>query len=109
MAKKFKEQMPNPNSVPNRDIIQRLNFLYQAGTYLCQLAPEKQHPTVPLEVTGTDHNVGSGSGLPTNVRDEGVQSTRTYKPKKRKVNTGDLARSYVKTMRAIGQKTNVRM
>ncbi len=34
MAKKPKDETPNANSVPNKDIIQRLNFLYQAGVYL---------------------------------------------------------------------------
>ncbi|KAG7443158.1 Rpr2-domain-containing protein [Guyanagaster necrorhizus] len=34
MAKKLKVEVANPNNVPNKDIIQRLNFLYQASVYL---------------------------------------------------------------------------
>ncbi|KAK0485338.1 Rpr2-domain-containing protein [Armillaria luteobubalina] len=34
MARKAKDGTPNANSVPNKDIIQRLNFLYQASVYL---------------------------------------------------------------------------
>ena len=30
MGKKLKNDVPNPSSVSNRDVIQRLNFLYQA-------------------------------------------------------------------------------
>ncbi len=38
MAKKPKDQVPNPNSVVNRDVIQRLNFMYQASVYLNTVA-----------------------------------------------------------------------
>ncbi|KAI0256061.1 hypothetical protein BJV78DRAFT_1168913 [Lactifluus subvellereus] len=34
MGKKNKDEAPNPNNVVNRDILQRLNFLYQASAYL---------------------------------------------------------------------------
>src|SRR6266581_3589612 len=34
MGKKNKSEVPNPNNVVNRDILQRLNFLYQASVYL---------------------------------------------------------------------------
>lgn len=62
------------NAVPNRDIIQRLNFLYQASVYLND----------------------PGNNPP------GTQ-TRSV------VTTSDLSRSYVKTMKVIGQKTIVKM
>lgn len=108
MAKKGKEPIPSPSSVPNRDIIQRLNFLYQASTYLNGLAPQNNHAAknfiartedeeekkdVILEgITGADNEEISGI-----VRD------------KKKATTSDLARSYVKSMKIIGQKTNVKM
>ena|ERR1700722_4823171 len=34
MTKKSKDKGPNPNNVANKDIIQRLNFLYQASVFL---------------------------------------------------------------------------
>jgi len=34
MVKKQKEETPNVNATANRDIVQRLNFLYQASSYL---------------------------------------------------------------------------
>ncbi|KAJ8518606.1 hypothetical protein ONZ45_g4362 [Pleurotus djamor] len=37
MAKKSKDEAPNPQAVVNRDIIQRMNFLYQASGYLASI------------------------------------------------------------------------
>ncbi|KAH9993979.1 hypothetical protein BJV77DRAFT_996287 [Russula vinacea] len=34
MGKKNKGALPNPSNIANRDILQRLNFLYQASVYL---------------------------------------------------------------------------
>ncbi|KAG0142821.1 hypothetical protein CROQUDRAFT_216589 [Cronartium quercuum f. sp. fusiforme G11] len=34
MVKKTTNSTPNPNSVPNKDVLQRLNFLHQASHYL---------------------------------------------------------------------------
>ena len=80
MAKKNKEkssdvEAPNPNNVSNRDIVQRLNFLYQASVYING-----------IEANAECHNQG-----------------------RRGVTTSDLSRSYVKTMKTVGQKTTVKM
>lgn len=74
MAKKHKQagDEHTPNQVQNRDIIQRLNFLYQAGAYLNAI-PGSQPST------------------------EGT------------VSTSDLSRTYIKSMRLVGQKTTVKM
>ncbi|KAK0244448.1 Rpr2-domain-containing protein [Armillaria nabsnona] len=72
MAKKPKDETPNANSVPNKDIIQRLNFLYQASVYL-----------------------------------NGVTSQSP--PRRKRVTTSDLSRSYVSSMKIVGQKTVVKM
>ncbi|KAK0222063.1 RNAse P Rpr2/Rpp21/SNM1 subunit domain-containing protein, partial [Armillaria fumosa] len=66
-----KDETPNVNSVPNKDIIQRLKFLYQASVYL-----------------------------------NGVTS---QSPRRRRVTTSDLSRSYVSSMKVVGQKTVVKM
>jgi ribonuclease P protein subunit RPR2 len=94
MAKKHKEkdidQVPNPNNVSNRDIIQRLNFLYQASVYLNSVGPTSDD--AKTDVTNS-------------VKEE-------HKKKKRRrvvVSTTDLSRSYIKSMKIVGQKTTVKM
>lgn len=108
MAKKNKETVPNPSSVPNRDIIQRLNFLYQASTYLHELA--QQNRPVPELTEGFNEDAVQKEDI--RMRESAVvgeKETPGRKRNKGRVNTGDLARSYVKSMKIIGQKTIVRM
>ncbi|EJD03012.1 Rpr2-domain-containing protein [Fomitiporia mediterranea MF3/22] len=123
MGKKNKDDTPNINSVPNRDIIQRLNFLYQASSYLNGLGVVR----TPAAPSGTStrpvkEDVTSIEDLPSeDPENEGVKANEdigekspqgrgTRKPSgKRKATTHDLARSYVKSMKIIGQKTNVKM
>ncbi|KAF7428071.1 hypothetical protein PC9H_007290 [Pleurotus ostreatus] len=50
MAKKGKAGGQNPQAVPNRDIIQRMNFLYQASSYLNSIS---SHSTDSDETTPT--------------------------------------------------------
>jgi len=85
MGKKQKEETPNINATPNRDIIQRLNFLYQASVYLQSISPSS-----------------SGSK---------AKHTQDLKKhiSRRKRTTGDLARSYAQCMRVVGQKTTVKI
>ena len=88
MGKKNKDQEPGANlsRVQNRDIIQRINFLYQASTYVNSIAPPP---------------------------DGAISSHRSSKKKKNTIrhpkNTAELSRCYVGAMRIIGQKTMVRM
>src|SRR6266576_5573752 len=42
-----KDQTRNPASIPNKDIIQRLNFLYQASVYLSNLSRDVLPTDVP--------------------------------------------------------------
>jgi ribonuclease P protein subunit RPR2 len=97
MAKKGKDEAPNPHSVSNRDIIQRLNFLYQAGVYLNTISS------------------GSGSGVPhqdaTPSSTSGGQCTKPNKKRKvqRKATTSDLAKAYISSMKVVGQKTTVKL
>ena len=96
MAKKHKEkekdQVPNPNNVSNRDIIQRLNFLYQASVYLNSVGPQ---PT---------SNHASKTDMTNNVKEEHKKRRRVVV-----VSTTDLSRSYIKSMKIVGQKTTVKM
>lgn len=89
MAKKPRDEVPNPNSVSNRDIIQRLNFLYQASVYL---------------------NSIDGGKIKANDGDADAATARKNTNKrKRVVSTSDLSRSYIKSMKIVGQKTTVKM
>ena len=45
MAKKTKDDVPNVNSVTNRDIMQRMNFLYQASLYMNSLSTSDSETT----------------------------------------------------------------
>lgn len=80
MAKK-KDEVPNANSVPNKDIIQRLNFMFQASVYLGAAMP------VPAPAT--------------------TSSKRTKRA--RKMNVHDLSKSYVNSMKIVANKTMVKM
>ncbi|KIY74103.1 Rpr2-domain-containing protein, partial [Cylindrobasidium torrendii FP15055 ss-10] len=78
MAKKSKDQIPNPNSVTNRDIIQRLNFLYQASIYMNGISREDA-------------------------------PTKSNKKRRKRITTDQLSRHYISEMKAVGQKTIVKM
>lgn len=95
MAKKSKDDVPNPNSVMNRDILQRLNFLYQASQLLgTQIIPP------PLAQESVPNRL-KGKGRKREMR-------RRFK-ERHSTACEDLSRTYVKSMKAIGQKTNMRM
>ncbi|KAH8828386.1 RNAse P Rpr2/Rpp21/SNM1 subunit domain-containing protein [Flagelloscypha sp. PMI_526] len=80
--KQTKNQQPNPSNLINKDIIQRLNFLYQSSVYLSSL------------------NCGSSS-----------TSKRPKAGKKgaRKFTARDPSRSYIDTMKVVGRKTTVKI
>jgi len=115
MAKKEKEETPNVNATQNRDIAQRLNFLYQASVYLQSIAPsttsglrsnkgkqrEEGHDGNPsmMDVDVVSSNNESGRPM---VKKHGRRIGK-------KQTTGDLARSYIQCMRVVGQKTTVKM
>jgi ribonuclease P protein subunit RPR2 len=93
--KKSQDDVPNPSSVQNRDIMQRLNYLYQASVLLGS-------------TTALDNSRSQPS------RDWSCPSRRQIRerelPKKRHPSTMlDLSRTYVRSMKVIGTKTTVRM
>ncbi|PPQ97584.1 hypothetical protein CVT26_002312 [Gymnopilus dilepis] len=114
MVKKQKDDTPNVNSTANRDVVQRLNFLYQAGVYLQSAAP-----TLSAEEKGkarqtdliTDQMEDISSKKERDDQDTEMASVQKKK-QRRKINmkdTGDLARTYVESMRVVGQKATVKM
>jgi len=89
MAKKQQRAAPaNPHNVPNRDIMQRLNFLYQASTYLSSLSAAK------------------GSAAPTSSDPREREKQTNKQPL---ATPAYLSRAYVSSMKTIGQKTVVKL
>ena len=129
MAKKNKDEAPNPNSVANRDILQRLNFLYQASAYLSTMpnatassstqAAEPQSQPPLLEYSSSIHPV---LHVPDRFlmhrfinpkHPDGSRKQRKAVKRKsgvgRKLGVEEIARAYVRQMKQIGQKTTVKM
>ncbi|KDR67589.1 hypothetical protein GALMADRAFT_216431 [Galerina marginata CBS 339.88] len=114
MAKKQKEETPNVNATANRDIVQRLNFLYQASIYLQSVVPPT--PAEKPSYKGKERQIDEKDEDEMHIIADQPVSTSKLKistsRKRRRVdtkNTGDLARSYVQSMRIVGQKTTVKM
>ncbi|KJA28075.1 hypothetical protein HYPSUDRAFT_130038 [Hypholoma sublateritium FD-334 SS-4] len=110
MAKKQNEATPNVNATANRDVVQRLNFLYQASVYLQSIAPPAP--------SHTPADNGKGKATQASVPHEAQGTSKLMSRKQRKTQrrvvgtkktTGDLGRSYVQCMRAVGQKSTVKM
>jgi hypothetical protein len=84
MAKKNKDgEAPNANSIVNKDIMQRLNFMYQASVYLSGVLP------APPQTTAA------------------TPQKRTKKS--RKMTVHDLSKSYINSMKTVASKTMVKM
>lgn len=96
MGKKPKNDIPNPSSISNRDVIQRLNFLYQASVYLNNI--HSSSPSTPVSSSSQPVNES------TSKKNEGKKSK-----KKRIVQLNDLSRSYIETMKSVGTKTTVQV
>ncbi|EMD37650.1 hypothetical protein CERSUDRAFT_123546 [Gelatoporia subvermispora B] len=109
MGKKNKDQVPavNLNSVTNRDILQRMNFLYQASAYLNSISPSRE----PQPSQSQDTSTYTPGSVPSSQ--VGQPAGKRKQPKKLRIRhpttTHELARSYVDSMRSIGQKTTVKM
>jgi ribonuclease P protein subunit RPR2 len=85
--------------VPNRDIMQRMNFLWQASVYFERLG------------SGSGDLGGGVGGASTSGDNEGelVQEKKRRPRRTRKVDGCDLARMYVRTMNVVGQRTTTKM
>jgi len=98
MAKKqHSTALPNPRNIPNRDIMQRLNFLYQASTYLSSLSVTKG---------GIAPTTGPGAQTITSSDPKGKEEQTEEVPL---VTPAYLSRAYISSMKAIGQKTVVKL
>ena len=75
---------PSPHAVPNRDLMLRMNFLYQVAAHLTRLPEEPRTSQETMQDGEKRQKLGPG----------------TYQ---------DLARVHIRTMRQIGQKSMVKM
>jgi ribonuclease P protein subunit RPR2 len=117
MGKKNKGDVPNPSNIVNRDILQRLNFLYQASAYMESISRQN--------AGSVDSGVGPSRSTPelpagsTNVEKADLSTTPQARMQKRKrdrkqrkgrvVRASDIGQGYVRAMRLISQKTTVKM
>jgi len=98
MAKKqYGTAPPNPHSIPNRDIMQRLNFLYQASTYLSSLSATNGSATPEMQPDAQTAASPDPKGTE-NQMDKVPIATPAY-----------LSRAYVSSMKSIGRKTVVKL
>jgi ribonuclease P protein subunit RPR2 len=114
MGKKNKGALPNPSNIANRDILQRLNFLYQASVYLESIS-RKSGESVD---TGAGPSAGH-LGPPMSAAAAGPSKPALSKAEKRKrareqrkgrvIRAADIGQGYVRAMRLIGQKTTTKM
>ncbi|KAF8625603.1 hypothetical protein AX15_005283 [Amanita polypyramis BW_CC] len=116
MAKKDKDQTPNPTSIQNKDIIQRLNFLYQASVYLTNLSKDVPS-TTPVGAGRERYSKAAASNLesrpidahPAHSDDKEKNKEERRATRRRIRTTDDLARAYIDTMTTVGKKTTVKM
>jgi ribonuclease P protein subunit RPR2 len=117
MGKKNREEAPNPNGVVNRDILQRLNFLYQASAYLESISHQSDVQTKPrvdssmdtMRETPADASGSVIPSLPPAELPKAQSARRERQRKMRVIQAADIGKGYVRAMRLIGQKTTVKM
>jgi ribonuclease P protein subunit RPR2 len=96
----------NPASIPNKDIIQRLNFLYQASVYLSNLS---------RDVPPIDASHPAPSALSACEEDQAHSKAKNPKSRHAKQSRGrsrtaeELSRAYVHTMTMVGKRAMVKM
>jgi ribonuclease P protein subunit RPR2 len=125
MGKKNKDETLKPNNVVNRDILQRLNFLYQASVYLESISRQCGGPTLagagasgdnsepPVDDLSTQPVARSAlpaAGSPTTPLPKASGRNRPQEQRKGGViRAADIGKGYVRAMRLIGQKATVKM
>jgi ribonuclease P protein subunit RPR2 len=102
----------NVNSVPNRDIMQRLNFMYQASTLLHSIASGSSERTPHVHPRAQVHSmrisVQSNSSL-SRKKVKGTRPRPDKKPRASPKGLGAVARFYAQSLPAVAQRTTVKM
>jgi ribonuclease P protein subunit RPR2 len=114
MGKKNKGAFPNPSNIANRDILQRLNFLYQASVYLDSIS-RKCGESVDTGAGPSTSDFGppmsaAAASPSTPVLSKAARRKRDREQRKgRVIRAADIGQGYVRAMRLIGQKTTTKM
>lgn len=114
MAKKQKVQAEPTaaTTVPSKDVLQRLSYLYQASVLLANVLPHQpQHRLIP---TQPDLGEGTSSqGAATTQLDRAPQqpskTTKLHKSSKKEAAAKPVSRLLVKTMSEVAKKATLRM
>ncbi|TDL24232.1 Rpr2-domain-containing protein [Rickenella mellea] len=107
---KNKDDGQNPNNIPNKDILQRLNFLYQASVLMHKIASPSDNPDSSTPDSGNPRLEATQEDNSETGRGRHERNMHKSNGKQQRMGTAsDLARNYIRSMRIIGQKTNVRM
>ncbi|KAI4521401.1 Rpr2-domain-containing protein [Schizophyllum commune Tattone D] len=118
-SKPAKVAAPNFGAVANRDLLQRMNFLYQSSAYLNTIIPQTPSSSTGYAPPGRR---GRTPGRP--VIPEGRRRSKKRWPKpgfpageaegpkngtRRQATIVDLSREYIKNMKAVGRKSVMRI
>ena len=116
MGKKNKGEAPNPSNIVNRDILQRLNFLYQASVYLESISRQSVgSQAVDTEAGPSGRTLGGSTAgekpdLSTTPQSKTERRKGNREQRKgRVVRAADIGQGYVRAMRLISQKATVKM
>lgn len=105
MVKKQKqkqEAVPTAQSAPNRDIIQRLNFSYQASVFLANLASsvDPSAASAPAVSSGDPQKAGHPST---------PRQKKNGRHRAGQISLDDLSRKWAADVKSVGKKTTVRI
>ncbi|KAI0075784.1 Rpr2-domain-containing protein [Panus rudis PR-1116 ss-1] len=115
MAKKNKDEVPNPNNVTNRDILQRMNFLYQASSLLSSMNPPQPPPAAHARVYRLQRAsyIRYWKSVQPNrfklSKEEKAEKKKERRRKRHPKTCLDLSKEYTSSMKSIGQKTTTRL
>lgn len=115
MGKNNKGDAPNPSNIVNRDILQRLNFLYQASVYLESISrcggSVDTGAGPPGSNSGPEAATAEGKAGQSIAPLSKVDKRKRYREQRkgRVIRAADIGQGYVRAMRLIGKKTTVKM
>ncbi|EAU90906.1 hypothetical protein CC1G_02293 [Coprinopsis cinerea okayama7 len=113
--KKEREVGPNINNVPNRDVLQRLNFMYQASAYLQRCGLEGLEETSQQSSTSNSKAEDVQSAQPGLGQEPGGSKCTNKKRKKSKSRKStseildDLGQFYARSIPTVAQRTTLKI
>ncbi|KAL1734692.1 RNAse P Rpr2/Rpp21/SNM1 subunit domain-containing protein [Schizophyllum commune] len=117
--KPAKDAAPNFGAVANRDLLQRMNFLYQSSAYLNTIIPQTPSSSTGYAPPGRRGRLPGRPVIPEGRRRSkkrwpkpGFPAGEAEGPKngtRRQATIVDLSREYIKNMKAVGRKSVMRI